>query len=137
LNNKSVLNVLHDVNDENELKCLLGVINSMPFSVFYKARAVKGARTVFPKIVINNLRELPFPKTIGQRDKAALVALVDQINDMEKQRTVLSDEHRREVLKRVISEVDRKIDTLVCRLYGVDGDSIVSLGRVAETAKQR
>jgi hypothetical protein len=51
LNNKSVLNVLNNSDDDDE----------------YKARAVKGARTVFPKLVINNLRELPYPKTIEQK----------------------------------------------------------------------
>lgn len=66
LNNKSVLNVLHTEDNLEQLKCLLGVINSTPFSLFYKARAVKGARTLFPKLVINNLHELPFPKEINR-----------------------------------------------------------------------
>jgi hypothetical protein len=68
LNNKSVLNVLNNSDNDDELKCLVAVINSRPFSIFYKARGVKGARTVFPRLVINNLRELPYPKTIEQKD---------------------------------------------------------------------
>ena len=71
LNNKSVLNVLHEADDHDELKCLTAVLNSCAFSIYYKARAVKGARTVFPKLLINNLRELPYPKKIAKPEEAA------------------------------------------------------------------
>ena len=99
LNNKSVLNVLHASDNEDDLKCLVAVLNSKPFSMFYKARAVKGARTVFPKIVINNLRELPYPKTIRQKDKDFLCRLVDQIVEMIEQREKHADEYRRAALE--------------------------------------
>jgi hypothetical protein len=86
LNNKSVLNVLHATDSEDDLKCLVAVMNSKPFSLFYKTRAVKGARTVFPKVVINNLRELPYPRSIGRKEKTSLVGLVDQITEVIEQR---------------------------------------------------
>jgi TaqI-like C-terminal specificity domain len=131
LNNKSVLNVLHASDNEDDLKCLVAVLNSKPFSMFYKARAVKGARTVFPKIVINNLRELPYPKTIRQKDKDSLCRLVDQIVEMIEQREKHADEYRRAALNRIIGEIDEKIDAIAARLYGLDEDAAQSLERTA------
>jgi type I restriction-modification system DNA methylase subunit len=128
LNNKSVLNVLHDGNDQDELKCLVGLLCSSPFSIFYKARAVKGARNVFPKLVINNLRELPYPKSISQPDKKSLVRLVDQMVSLRHEISKLKDDHRREVLHRVISELDRKIDVVCCKLFGVEMDELIVVG---------
>jgi hypothetical protein len=120
LNNKSVLNVLHEKDNMDELKCLLAVLNSTPFSLYYKARAVKGARTLFPKLVINNLRELPFPKLIKAKDQDILVGLVDRINSLHQERFAAKSEHQREVSSRMISEIDRRIDKLVARLFNLN-----------------
>lgn len=120
LNNKSVLNVLHEKDDVDELKCLLAVINSAPFSLFYKARAVKGARTLFPKLVINNLRELPFPKQLDARDRKALVGYVDRMMSLQKERRTAKSEHQREVTGRLVSEIDRRIDGLVAKLFNIE-----------------
>ena len=120
LNNKSVLNVLHTKDDVDDLKCLLGVLNSTPFSLFYKARAVKGARTLFPKLVINNLRELPFPKSVGIGDRRAMVGFVDRIASLQAELRSAKSEHQREVTGRMISEIDRRIDALVAKLFNID-----------------
>jgi hypothetical protein len=115
-----VLNVLHEKDDLDDLKCLLGVLNSTPFSMYYKARAVKGARTLFPKLVISNLRELPFPRSIATKDRDGLVGLVDQINSLNKELHSARSEHQREVTGRMIFEIDRRIDTLVAKLFDID-----------------
>jgi type I restriction-modification system DNA methylase subunit len=130
LNNKSVLNVLHETNSQEELKCLIAIINSTPFSIFYKGRAVKGARTVFPKLVINNLRELPYPKAIDKNDKKALINLVDQMLSLVDESDAKKDEHQREMLKRVLNEVDREIDTVSCRLFGIDVRAVDNVQKV-------
>ena len=132
LNNKSVLNVLHDADDAEHLKCFVGIVNSTPFSAFYKARAVKGARTVFPKLVINNLRELPYPKAIDGKESKALAALVDHMLALEMERQSNRDEHQREVLKRLINDVDKKIDSLCCQLFHVDQTELMSVEQLAQ-----
>ena len=133
LNNKSVLNVLNDRDDLDELKCLLGVINSTPFSLYYKARAVKGARTLFPKLVINNLRELPFPAVIASSDRRSLIGLVDRMVSLQEELRLAKSEHRREVANRMISEVDRQIDVLVARLFTIDPATLKATEALAES----
>ncbi|MCA1455502.1 N-6 DNA methylase [Bradyrhizobium sp. BRP22] len=132
LNNKSVLNVLHHENDLDQLKCLLGVLNSTPFSIYYKARAVKGARTLFPKLVINNLRELPYPRSIGSRDRVTLVGLVDRMAALQMDLRRAKSEHQREVTNRLISEIDRRIDVLVAQLFKVEEANVPTPSETVE-----
>ncbi|MDA9451089.1 hypothetical protein XI01_30935 [Bradyrhizobium sp. CCBAU 21360] len=137
MNNKSVLNILHTEDNLEELKCLLGVINSTPFSLFYKARAVKGARTLFPKLVINNLRELPFPKEIKPADRKELIGLVDRMAALQKNLREIKSEHQREVTSRMVSEIDRRIDNLVAKLFKIEdslADAVMSKSTEDEIA---
>jgi hypothetical protein len=119
LNNKSVLNVMHDGDDPIELKCLAAVLNSNAFSIFYKARAVKGARTVFPKLVINNLRELPYPKVISPSDKTQIAGLVDRLHAARAKHSLAKGEHERESLRRSIDDLDTRLDDIVYHLFGL------------------
>lgn len=129
LNNKSVLNVLHDADNVDALKCLVAVLNSTAFSVYYKSRAVKGARTVFPKLLINNLRELPYPKAIPKQDADQLVRLVDQAQGTRVKMAAAKTEHAREMSRRSVEDTDKRIDTIVFGLFGfsdADAKSLVS-----------
>jgi hypothetical protein len=78
LNNKSVLNIVSFDNDPTNLKCLLGVLNSRLTSLYYKQRAVKSDRKIFPKVVIRNVREFPYPRTIEPLKRDQLARLVDR-----------------------------------------------------------
>lgn len=127
LNNKSVLNVLHGTDDVDALKCLAAVLNSTAFSVYYKSRAVKGARTVFPKLLINNLRELPYPKAISKQESAHLVRLVDQTQATRVKAATAMNEHVRETLRRSIEDIDARIDAIVFSLFGLSSADAKSL----------
>jgi hypothetical protein len=70
--------------------------------------------------VINNLRELPFPKLIGPRDRKDLVGLVDRMTSLQEELRSAKSEHQRAVTNRMVSEVDGKIDALVTRLFNVN-----------------
>jgi hypothetical protein len=122
LNNKSVLNVLHPADDHDELLILCGILNSTAASVFYKAAAVKGARTIFPKVVVNNLHEFPYPSRVPTAMRGELVGLVMQMMvgraDLMKTRTA----YERSVLQRQLDATDRRVDDLVLGLFGLAGD---------------
>lgn len=64
LNNKSVLNVLKKENGY-KLKYVLAVLNSKFISFYFKRKAVKSNRTLFPKITLNDLKRMPIPKADG------------------------------------------------------------------------
>ena len=114
LNNKSVLNILHPGDDLEELKCLLGVLNSRLMSVFYKQRAVKSERRIFPKVVIKNLREFPYPIISDAARRRRLSELVEQM------------------LQRQADALEKEIDRAVCEMYGMAEDEISCILRCSE-----
>ena len=124
LNNKSVLNVLHPEDKKDELFCLLGVLNSRFISLYYKQRAVKGARKIFPKVVIKNLREFPYPKKVSKANQEKMVALVAKMLDCNSKLTEIKSPQERDIFQRQIQSIDRQIDNLVYQLYGLTDDEI-------------
>ncbi len=60
LNNKSIINILQK-SSLFDLKYLLAILNSSLISFYHVRRAVKGNRTLFPKVVINDVKNYPIP----------------------------------------------------------------------------
>lgn len=124
LNNKSVLNILHPEDKKDELMCLLGVLNSRFISLYYKQRAVKSARKIFPKVVIKNLREFPYPKSVSKAKQEKMVALVGKILDCNMKLTKLKSPQEKDILQRQIRSIDNQIDQLVYKLYNLTDEEI-------------
>lgn len=124
LNNKSILNVLHPEDKKDELMCLLGVLNSRFISLYYKQRAVKGARKIFPKVVIKNLREFPYPKSVSNAKQEKMVALVGKMLDCNMKLAKLKSPQEKDILQRQIRSIDRQIDQLVYKLYNLTDEEI-------------
>lgn len=124
LNNKSVLNVLHPEDKIDELMCLLGILNSRFISLYYKQRAVKGARKIFPKVVIKNLREFPYPKSLNKANQEKMVALVGKMLDYNLKLAKLKSPQEKNILQRQIRSIDSQIDQLVYKLYNLTDEEI-------------
>ncbi len=124
LNNKSILNVLQARDNMNRLKGLLCILNSRLISLFYKERAVKGARKIFPKVVIKNLREFPYPSVIGDVHERKFVGLANRMLELHKQLVPTKTAHEQTALQRQIDATDALIDRLVYELYGLNDDEI-------------
>jgi len=124
LNNKSVLNILHDNDAAGDLMLLLAALNSRVLSLFYKQKAVKSSRKVFPKVVIRNLREFPFPQGVSSSTKEGAGILVQRILNLHKQLATAKTAHEKTALQRQITATDNQIDQLVYDLYGLTADEI-------------
>ena len=124
LSNKSVLTVLDQHDDVAKLKMLVGVLNSRLISAYYKGKAVKGARRVFPKIVIKNLREFPYPKDAPKAHVDSLIALVDSTLVLRRQLSAARSEATRTILRRQLDDADRRTDACVYELFGLEDADI-------------
>ncbi len=124
LNNKSVLNVLHRNDSVPGLLCLAGALNSRLISLFYSQRAVKSTRNIFPKIVIRNLREFPYPQAPESGRVGRVASLVGRIMQLQIQMAAAKTAHDKTVLQRQIDKTDKQIDQLVYELYGLTDDEI-------------
>ena len=118
LNNKSILNVLDPEDNEERLKALTCVLNSRLMSAFYKAYAVKSGRKLFPKVVIRNLREFPFPKVCEPKILKTLAATHDQFIEASASQANAKTPHLKEVQSRRIAACEARADDLVFQLYG-------------------
>lgn len=133
LNNKSILNVLHAEDSKDHLKVLTCVLNSRFMSVYYKTHAVKGARTLFPKVVIKNLREFPFPKTINTTVLTKLIASFGATIALIAQNASARTPQEQTSLLRQIVAADAKIDRLVYALFGLSENDIMVIDAAANT----
>jgi len=104
--------------------CLLGILNSRFISLYYKQRAVKSARKIFPKVVINNLREFPYPKRVSNENKEKMAALVGKMLELNQKLTKSKAPQERSILQRQIESTDRQINQLVYRLYDLTEEEI-------------
>lgn len=108
LNNKSILNVLQkDI--KYSLFSLLGYLNSKLISFYHKRQTVKGNRNLFPKIVIKDLQNYPFP--INQEAMKTLEELTKNILKLKKD-------------KLDTTVLENQIDQLVYQLYELTEEEI-------------
>jgi hypothetical protein len=130
LNNKSILNVLEPDDDIGRLKVLCAVLNSRIMSECYRAFAVKAVRKLFPKIVINNLREFPIPASLGEARKhltpefGKIIALVDLMMVLNKKLASAKTPQDKTQIQRQTAATDKQIDQLVYQLYGLTDEEI-------------
>src|SRR5690554_6716379 len=108
LNNKSILNILQkDI--KYSLFSLLGYLNSKLISFYHKRQTVKGNRNLFPKIVIKDLQNYPFP--INQDSMKTLEELTKNILELKKDKLDTTD-------------LEIQIDQLVYQLYDLTAEEI-------------
>ncbi len=121
LSNKSVLTVLHAADDTIPLKALACVLNSTLMSVFYKEYAVKSARRLFPKILIKNLREYPFPTVMAPTATKNLAKLYDRYVAA-RHALANAKSHQVEARHRHVLSLRSNIDEAVYDYYGLTAE---------------
>lgn len=130
LTNQSVQSILLKSNQkEISLRYLLGILNSKLMSWYFRSTNSVARRDDFPKIIIKQTRELPFPKidfadhqNLARHD--LMVSLVEQMLTLHKQLQEARTPHDQTALQRQIEAKDRQIDALVYELYGLTEEEI-------------
>lgn len=105
--------------------------------MFYKNQAVKSARTIFPKVVIKNLREFPFPKVISDKALQKLAALGAEAVSLRKRLCAAKAIQERTVIEREVVATDKNIDRLVYEIYELTDRDITILENEATSEQAR
>ena len=107
-------------------KVLLAIINSALISWYHKINSPKGSRKTFPKVLIGDIRNFPFPKTIDQSNNTIknIQINVENIITAKKQLHQTKTESDKNYLERKCSQLDNQIDQLVYELYGLTEEEI-------------
>jgi adenine-specific DNA methylase len=110
-----------------KLEFLLAVLNSRLISWYFVKVNGVARRDDFPKIVIQQTREMPLPKLVSPFDKTRhdrMVELVKRMLDLHKQVAIAKTAHAKTNIQRQIDATDAQIDELVYELYGLSADEI-------------
>jgi type I restriction-modification system DNA methylase subunit len=132
-NYKTILNINPSDKTTFSMKYLCGLLNSRFLSFLYPYMSNKMLTQSFPRISVGDLKKLPIrtidfsnPTEKAQHDK--LVALVDNMLELQKKYHETRMERDKELYERQIKIVDEQIDGLVYDLYGLTEEDIRIIG---------
>lgn len=83
-NTPSIINVISTENNKALLKFILGVLNTKIIGWYHKNTSPKANKGLFPKILVNDVRNLPIPNATTEQ-QTEIANLVDQIMDLKTQ----------------------------------------------------
>jgi hypothetical protein len=108
-NTPSIINIIHPDNDKSKLLLLTGLLNSSLFTWYHlKLHSKAQAKTSIPKILVREVRNLPFPKPENN--------LKHEISQLS-QKAILADSE-------TIMTISLEIDKLVYQLYDLTENEI-------------
>ena len=108
---------------------LLGVLNSKLMTFYHSKKFLDEFKMRFQKILIKDARRLPIrvidpanPTDVAAHDR--IVALVERMLDLHRQRAVLKTPHEQTALDRQLAATDTQLDRLVYDLYGLTEEDV-------------
>ncbi|MCX6325141.1 MAG: N-6 DNA methylase [Bacteroidia bacterium] len=111
---------------EIDIKYLLGILNSTFISFYHANSSPNAFKGTFPKILLKDLRELPFP-TITKNNKFLhddIAKLVDQLLKMNEEKADAKLETKINQLQSKIDYCESRINEIVYQLYGLSDEEI-------------
>jgi hypothetical protein len=129
LTNQSVQSLLPnpDAKASPSLKALLGILNSRLLSWYFVNFNSVARRDDFPKIIIQQTRELPLPAFDTKTAKSTHDRMVKQVETMlelHRQLPAVRTPQEKTALERQLAATDTQIDRLVYDLYGLTDDEV-------------
>lgn len=128
LTNQSVQSLIAR-NTFPHIKCVLAILNSRLVSWFFCQINMVARRDDFPKTIIKQTRDLPFPRVDAKKpaeknrhDK--LVLLVDKMLALTPKLRAAKSDSEKAALQNAITTTDAEIDRLVYELYGLTEEEI-------------
>ncbi len=128
ITNKSMQSLLL-TSPHHDIRYLLGILNSRLLSWFFLAINSVGRRDDFPKIVLKQTRELPFPSVDCTAGKGRMLhnrmtELVEAMLKLQRDLGAAKTPNEKERIERQIAATDAQIDQLVYELYGLTPEEI-------------
>jgi type I restriction-modification system DNA methylase subunit len=107
---------------------LLGLLNSTLINWYHLYSSPKGSRKTFPKVLIGDIRNFPFPNlTKIDKEKhlvSNLISSVKTIVQLKAKTNFVKTPTERTAIERQIQATDAQIDELVYQLYGLTEEEI-------------
>jgi type I restriction-modification system DNA methylase subunit len=128
-NAQIAFNLLLRKDVECSLKYILGILNSNLINYYHKHKYLDQSKEVFQKILIQNAKRLPirtivFNNPVEKKMHDDLVSLVEKMLELNKQLQKAHFDSEKEPIERQIAAMDKKIDELVYKIYGLTEEEI-------------
>jgi hypothetical protein len=108
-NTPSIINIIHPANDNTELHYLTGLLNSSLFTWYHlKMHSKAQAVTSIPKILVREVRNLPFPK-----DNTEFKSAISRLTHKAQEST-----------EKELETISLEIDQLVYKIYDLSKEEI-------------
>jgi adenine-specific DNA-methyltransferase len=130
LTNQSIQSLIRKAESTIDLKCVLAILNSRLLSWFFCQINMVARRDDFPKTIIKQTRELPFPDNITLVAEGRLVDLVEQMLASKKQLAASQTDKDKDFYNNRCDGLDRQIDAVVYELYGLTPGEIEIVERI-------
>jgi len=109
-------------NDLN-IKYLLGLINSKLISFYHRNTSANAFKGAFPKVLLQDLRELPTPKADG-KIQDEITKLVNQLLQLNLERAETKLQSKLNQIESKIDYCENRINEIVYQLYGLTAEEI-------------
>ena len=129
---RNSLLALYPPGDGRDVRFVVGILNSRLMRYVYKTTVRESSQKAFPQVKVRALRALPIRAVDPQstRDREShdlLVHRVQQLVDLHSLEGTVETAHERQVLTRRIRGLDREVDQLVERMYGLSESEVAQI----------
>jgi len=120
-NNPSIINIINfkDINPY----FVLGIINSKLMSFYHMQNSPKAKKGLFPKILVNDVRNLPVKKTPKEK-QSTIINFVKQVIEVQAKIQSAKTEADKKTYQQKIEILDKQLDGEVYKLYGLSEEEI-------------
>jgi len=119
---------LFGVRNTNDIKYVMGILNSRLFVVVYRLLTLESGRVlaqVKPRILAQlPIRTINFSDPTDKTRHDCMVELVDTMLKLHKDLQAAKTDHEKSLIQRQIDATDKQIDELVYELYGLSEEEI-------------
>ena len=119
-----------ELNNENDLKFLLGILNSELANYYIKLIALNLTEGAFTKVRTNQLARLPIVNLKSSSDESSkneIVKLVDQLLKLNEEKAETKLQTNINQLQTKIDYCENRVDEIVYQLYGLTEDEIETI----------
>ena len=114
---------LRMIEPSTSIHYILGLLNSKLISFYHFNSSPNAFKGTFPKLLVNDLRELPIPLPNSKIEKQ-IIKCAENLLNLNNQLIRLSLDDQRQQIKQTIVYNENKIDQLVYELYGLTDSAI-------------
>jgi len=123
-NNPSLINCIERKESKYALFFILGIINSTLISKYHTIISPKAKKGVFPKILVNDVRNLPIPKNVTVKQQKQIIKHVDQLLQLNKDLQAATLPERKGRIQSKIDYCEDRINAIVYELYGLTEEEV-------------